>query len=160
MLGLISIPATFLSNRTMTVRVNNTWSVPLPVYGGIPQGSILGVLLFNVSTDDLEDDDQDARRLVYSTDSSDEASVNSLVETRLDSSEPWPSSALLGASSSASSTQTTPSTLGSAAPTLGVTDEVLLVGDAPRIFRFYVRSSTQKLSLSCPVSDMRRRLRP
>ena len=40
----IGILATFLSNRTMTVRVNNTWSDPLPVYGGVPQGSILGVM--------------------------------------------------------------------------------------------------------------------
>ena len=52
----IRLLATFLSNRTMTVRVHNTWSAPLPVYGGVPQGLILGVLLFNVSTDDLEED--------------------------------------------------------------------------------------------------------
>ena len=63
----IRLLATFLSNRTMTVRVNNTWSDPLPVYGGVPQGSILGVLLFNVSTDDLEDEDVDAWCLVHSS---------------------------------------------------------------------------------------------
>ena len=68
---LIRILATFLSNRTMTVRVNNTWSDPLPVYGGVPQGSILGVLLFNVSTDDLEDQVDDQRRLAFSSDSDD-----------------------------------------------------------------------------------------
>ena len=44
-------------NRTMTVRVSDTWSSPLPVYGGVPQGSILGVMLFNVATDDLEDEE-------------------------------------------------------------------------------------------------------
>ena len=54
----IAILATFLSNRTMTVRVSDTWSRPLPVYGGVPQGSILGVMLFNIATDDLEDDSE------------------------------------------------------------------------------------------------------
>ena len=39
----------------MTVRVGEFWSSPLPVYGGVPQGSILGVFLFNVATDNLED---------------------------------------------------------------------------------------------------------
>ena len=40
----------------MTVRVASSWSSPKPVTGGCPQGSILGVFLFNVTTDDLEDD--------------------------------------------------------------------------------------------------------
>ena len=62
----IAILATFLSNRTVTVRVKNTWSDPLPVFGGVPQGPILGVLLFNVSTDDLEDDGDDRQEFVYS----------------------------------------------------------------------------------------------
>ena len=39
----------------MSVQVGGKWSVSKPVYDGVPQGSILGVLLFNVTTDDLED---------------------------------------------------------------------------------------------------------
>lgn len=53
---VIRLIATFLSNRTVSVRVGQCWSEPLPVNGGCPQGSILGVRLFNTTTDDLEDD--------------------------------------------------------------------------------------------------------
>ena len=53
---IIRLIATFLTNRTMTVRVGDSWSTPLPVSGGCPQGSILGVRLFNNTTEALEDD--------------------------------------------------------------------------------------------------------
>ena len=39
----------------MTLRIDHEWSTPLSVHGGVPQGSILGVFLFNVTTDDIED---------------------------------------------------------------------------------------------------------
>ena len=52
---ILLLISTFLSDRTMTVRVGQSWSSPLPVYGGVPQGSILGVILFNITTEDLED---------------------------------------------------------------------------------------------------------
>ena len=53
---VLHLIATFLTNRTMAVRVGNSWSVPQQVTGGCPQGSILGVFLFNATTDDLEDE--------------------------------------------------------------------------------------------------------
>ena len=53
---IIALVATFLTDRRMTVRVGSQWSRPRSVNGGVPQGSILGVLLFNITTDNLEDD--------------------------------------------------------------------------------------------------------
>ena len=38
----------------MSVRINKSFSPSLPVNGGCPQGSLLGVFLFNVSTDNVE----------------------------------------------------------------------------------------------------------
>ena len=55
----IRLVATFLSNRTMTVKVEGVQSTPREVWGGCPQGSILGVFLFNATIDDLEEGCQD-----------------------------------------------------------------------------------------------------
>lgn len=51
--------AAFLTDRVMSVKVGQIRSVPRPVCGGCPQGSILSVYLFNTTTDDLEDGCQD-----------------------------------------------------------------------------------------------------
>ena len=53
---IIRLLSSFLTNRTMSVRVGQQWSDPLDVDGGCPQGSVIGVLLFNTATDCLEDD--------------------------------------------------------------------------------------------------------
>ena len=59
---VLRLLASFLTNRTMSVRVGSCWSEPLPVNGGCPQGSILGVRLFNTTTDNLEDHFEELER--------------------------------------------------------------------------------------------------
>jgi len=51
---VLQLVGTFLTNRTMSVKIGESWSNPRPINGGVPQGSLLGVLLFNATTDDLE----------------------------------------------------------------------------------------------------------
>ena len=53
--SLMQILGAFLEGRRMTVRVGESWSDMREVMGGFPQGSVLGVLLFNCTIDDLED---------------------------------------------------------------------------------------------------------
>ena len=51
---LIKIVASFLTGREMQVKVGSALSKPRPVLGGVPQGSILGVFLFNCAIDNFE----------------------------------------------------------------------------------------------------------
>ena len=56
---IISIVGSFLTSRTMAVKVGQVLSRPHIVLGGVPQGSILGVFLFNVTIDNFETDSND-----------------------------------------------------------------------------------------------------
>ena len=53
-INLVRIVASFLTGRVMRVKVGSALSEPRPVLGGVPQGSLLGVFLFNLSIDDFK----------------------------------------------------------------------------------------------------------
>ena len=56
---LISMIRTFLSNRVMRAKIGATLSDQLKIKGGSPQGTLLGNLLFTLTTDRIEDGQSD-----------------------------------------------------------------------------------------------------
>jgi len=50
---LLNWISNFLSNRTASVKINNNYSDPIPIMSGIPQGTIIGPVLFLIYINDI-----------------------------------------------------------------------------------------------------------
>ena len=67
----------FLTNRTQQVSANGAISVPVPVLSGVPQGTVLGPILFLIMISDLGSDLTDAFISMFADDSRVSSVVNS-----------------------------------------------------------------------------------
>ena len=61
---LVNIIASFLSNRSQVVKYKNVYSDSLPISCGVPQGTLLGPLLFLVMINNLANESADRWKFV------------------------------------------------------------------------------------------------
>ena len=67
----------FLTNRVQTVFNNGSYSYTTPVLSGVPQGSVLGPLLFIIYINDLQDVIKEAKMLTFADDTKIISKINS-----------------------------------------------------------------------------------
>lgn len=77
-LYIIKIIQNYLSDRTLQVNYQNSKSDRLPVRAGVPQGSILGPILYNIFTSDLPDLPQGCQKSLFADDTGISAKGRSL----------------------------------------------------------------------------------
>jgi hypothetical protein len=92
--GYVNFIRSYLINRQSQVRIGGTTSLPFEVLSGVPQGSVLGPLLFNVYINDLCDSIKHSRYLLFADDIKIYRAISSpedcnLLQSDIDSIRDW-----------------------------------------------------------------------